>query len=66
MLKHKVALGSGFFAIFFVGHGIGALAIPYYQMTLGVDPFLLGLVLTIPVFFSALISPWAATVIDTF
>jgi len=66
MLKHKVALGCGFFAIFFVGHGIGALAIPYYQMTLGVDPFLLGLVLTIPVLFSALISPWAATVIDTF
>ncbi|MFS1701275.1 MFS transporter [Alteromonas sp. AMM-1] len=64
MTKYNVALGCGYFAIFFVSHGIGTLAIPYYQMTLGVDPLLLGLVLTIPVFVSALISPWVANVID--
>lgn len=64
MTRYNVALGCGYFAIFFVSHGIGTLAIPFYQMTLGVDPLLLGLVLTIPVFVSALISPWVASVID--
>ncbi|AWB69164.1 sodium:melibiose symporter (plasmid) [Saccharobesus litoralis] len=56
-LRHKIAIGSGFFALFFVGHGIGALAIPYYQMILGVDPFYLGIILTLPILISALLSP---------
>lgn len=64
--RQRLVLGAGFFAIFFVGHGIGALAIPYYQMTLGVDPFYLGMVLTLPVLLSAIISPWAGTVIEKY
>ncbi len=62
--QQRIVLGAGFFAIFFVGHGIGALAIPYYQMTLGVDPFYLGVVLTLPVLLSAVISPWVGRVIE--
>ncbi|WP_051235226.1 MFS transporter [Marinimicrobium agarilyticum] len=64
--NQRVVLGAGFFAIFFTSHGIGALAIPYYQMTLGVDPFYLGIVLTLPVLLSALISPWAGAVIERY
>lgn len=64
MTKYNIALGGGYFAIFFVSHGIGTLAIPFYQMTLGIVPLLLGFVLTIPVLMSALISPWVASVID--
>lgn len=64
--NQRVVLGAGFFAIFFTSHGIGALAIPYYQMTLGVDPFYLGIVLTLPVLLSALISPWAGTMIERY
>ncbi len=64
--NQRIVLGAGFFAIFFTSHGIGALAIPYYQMTLGVDPFYLGIVLTLPVLLSALISPWAGAVIERY
>ena len=38
----KLALGAGFFAMFFAQQSVSVLAIPFYQMTLGVDPFLLG------------------------
>lgn len=62
--RQKLALGAGFFSIFFVNHGISALAIPYYQMTLGMDPFVLGLVMTLPILLSALISPWVGYVIE--
>ncbi len=64
--RSSVALAAGFFALFFVGHGIGALAIPYYQMTLGVDPFYLGVVLTLPVLCSGLMSPWAGRVLERY
>ena len=43
LIKQKVLLGIGFLGIFFSHQGIGILAIPYYQMTLGVDPFFLAL-----------------------
>lgn len=53
--KQKYALGLGFFAIFFANQGIGILAIPFYQMTLAVDPFLLSLAMTIPVLLASFI-----------
>ncbi|MBH0040459.1 MFS transporter [Pseudoalteromonas sp. SWN166] len=57
MLKQKILLGIGFLGIFFSHQGIGILAIPYYQMTLGVDPFFLALAIKAPVFVASFISP---------
>jgi len=58
LLKHKILLGIGFLGIFFSHQGIGILAIPYYQMTLGVDPFFLALAMKLPVFLVSFISPF--------
>ncbi|MEM5510631.1 MFS transporter [Pseudoalteromonas sp. AS71] len=57
LLKHKILLGIGFLGIFFSHQGIGILAIPYYQMTLGVDPFFLALAIKAPVLVASFISP---------
>lgn len=57
LLKQKILLGVGFLGIFFSHQGIGILAIPYYQMTLGVDPFFLALAMKIPVFIASFIAP---------
>lgn len=62
--KIKVALGSGFFVAFFVQNGLAAIAIPYYQMVLAVDPFLLGCLFTLPVLLSAFLSPTIGRLID--
>ncbi|MCF2949584.1 MFS transporter [Paraglaciecola aquimarina] len=62
--RTKITLGSGFFAAFFVNNGLAAIAIPYYQMILAVDPFLLGVIFTFPVLFSAFLSPTFGQLID--
>lgn len=61
---HKIALGSGFIALFFANNGISALATPYFQMTLGLDPFLLNLAIALPVTFAALISKKVGQISD--
>ncbi|GAA6186216.1 MFS transporter [Aliiglaciecola sp. NS0011-25] len=63
-LKQKLAIGSGFFSLFFLDKGCELLAIPFYQMTLAVDPFLFSLALTIPIVFSAFLSPWVGQFSD--
>lgn len=66
LFKPKLALGIGFLAMFFANQSIPILAIPFYQMTLGVDPFLLGLALTIPIIISTTLSPWVGHLSDNF
>lgn len=53
----KTALGAGYLAIFYGNAGVKSLAIPVYQMVLGVNPALLGLILAIPRFWDALTDP---------
>lgn len=60
----KTALGSGFLAIFYGDNGVKSLAIPVYQMVLGVNPALLGLVLAIPRFWDALSDPIVGMISD--
>ncbi len=60
----KLALGAGFFAMFFAQQSVSVLAIPFYQMTLGVDPFLLGLALTLPLLLGTLLGPWVGYLSD--
>lgn len=66
LIKHKFILGLGFLAIFFSNQGIGILAIPYYQMTLGVDPFLLSIAMKVPVFIASFFAPWIGQFSDKF
>jgi GPH family glycoside/pentoside/hexuronide:cation symporter len=60
----KVALGSGYLAIFYGNSGVKSLAIPVYQMVLGVNPAVLGLVLAIPRFWDALTDPVVGIISD--
>lgn len=53
----KTALGIGSLALFYGNAGVKSLAIPVYQMVLGVNPALLGVVLAIPRFWDALTDP---------
>jgi len=60
----KLALGSGYLAVFYGNSGIKSLAIPVYQMVLGINPALLGLVLAIPRFWDALTDPAVGFISD--
>ena len=62
--SNKLALGSGFFCLFFLDKASESLAIPFYQMTLGVDPFLFSVALTIPIIFSAFLGPFVGQMSD--
>jgi GPH family glycoside/pentoside/hexuronide:cation symporter len=60
----KMALGSGSLAVFYGNSGVKSLAIPVYQMVLGVNPVLLGLVLAIPRFWDAITDPIVGAISD--
>jgi len=62
--NEKLALGSGYLAIFYGNSGVKSLAIPVYQMVLGVNPAVLGLVLAIPRFWDALTDPVVGIISD--
>ncbi len=60
----KVALGTGYLAHFYGTSGVKSLAIPVYQMVLGINPALLGLVLAIPRFWDAFTDPLVGMISD--
>ena len=60
--QHLIALGFGFLALFFANQSLSAMAIPYFQMTLGIDPFWLSLVIAAPIMFAAFISQYVGRV----
>ncbi|ACB75332.1 MFS transporter [Opitutus terrae] len=60
----KTSLGAGYLALFYGNAGVKSLAIPVYQMVLGVNPALLGLVLAIPRFWDALTDPIVGFISD--
>lgn len=62
----KTALGVGYLAHFYGTSGVKSLAIPVYQMVLGINPALLGLVLAIPRFWDALTDPIVGMISDNF
>ncbi|WP_166423655.1 MFS transporter [Paraglaciecola sp. 20A4] len=62
--QHKMAIGFGFLALFFANQSLSAMAIPYFQMTLGIDPFWLSLVIAAPIMFAAFISQKVGQVSD--
>ncbi|HVU18492.1 MAG TPA: MFS transporter [Candidatus Didemnitutus sp.] len=60
----KAALGSGYLALYYGYAGIKVLAIPVYQMKLGVDPIIFGVALAIPCFWDAVTDPVVGMVSD--
>jgi GPH family glycoside/pentoside/hexuronide:cation symporter len=62
----KLALGAGSLASFVGYTGIASLAVPVYQMTLGVNPVLLGTALALPRLWEAFIDPVMGNVSDNF
>lgn len=64
LFKQKLILGLAFLAVFFSNQGIGILAIPYYQMTLGIDPLLLAIAMKAPVFIASFLAPFIGQMSD--
>lgn len=62
----KVSLGAGYFTAFFLGQAIPVLAIPHYQMTLGVNPALLGILMAVPLFIASCFGVWFGHASDRF
>ncbi|WP_075186487.1 MFS transporter [Teredinibacter haidensis] len=64
--RNRFALGLGFFTLFFTGQGIHILAVPYYQMTLGVNPLLLSVAMTLPMLLGSTLGPWVGHLSDNY
>lgn len=62
----KTALGCGTFAGFIGMNMVSVMAIPVYQMTLGVNPALLGIALALPRLWDAFTDPMMGNISDNF
>lgn len=60
----RFGIGLGFFALFFASQSVAVMAIPYYHMQLKIDPFWVGVVLTLPILVSAGFNPWFGKLFD--
>ncbi|MDO6560756.1 MFS transporter [Paraglaciecola chathamensis] len=64
--KTLLALGFGHVSMFYSNQGFLLFAIPFYQMTLGLDPFLLSLCSVIPMVIATTLKPWIGHLSDGF
>lgn len=62
--QQRIILGFGFLAIFFSHQGLSVFAIPYYQMTLGVDPMWLALGIKLPAVVVIFFAPYIGNLSD--
>jgi GPH family glycoside/pentoside/hexuronide:cation symporter len=60
----KLAFGVGTLPVFYGISGIGSFAIPVYQMTLKLDPVLMGVALAVPRLFDGIIDPVMGRISD--
>jgi len=60
----KMAFGIGALPVFYAIQGMGSFTIPVYQMTLKLDPMLVGVALSIPRFLDAIIDPVMGQISD--
>src|SRR5258707_10141089 len=60
----KLAFGVGTLPVFYAIAGVGSFTIPVYQMTLKLDPVLVGIALSLPRFFDAIIDPLMGRISD--
>lgn len=54
----KISLGFGYLTVFFLSQAIPVLAVPHYQMTLGINPSLLGALMAIPLLLASCFGIW--------
>lgn len=64
--RQVIGVAMGYLALFFASQSVMVLALPFYQMTLGVDPLLLALALTLPMLLGTALSPWLGAYSDQF
>lgn len=62
--REKLAFGVGTLPVFYATAGVGSFAIPVYQMTLKLDPVLMGIALSIPRFLDAIVDPLMGRISD--
>ncbi len=60
----KLAFGVGTLPVFYAIAGVGSFTIPVYQMTLKLDPVLVGVALSLPRFLDAIIDPIMGRISD--
>jgi GPH family glycoside/pentoside/hexuronide:cation symporter len=60
----KVGFGVGTLPVFYGIAGVGSFAIPVYQMTLKLDPVMMGVALSIPRFLDAILDPIMGRISD--
>lgn len=60
----KLAFGIGTLPVFYAIAGVSSFAIPVYQMTLKLDPVLMGIALSIPRFLDAILDPIMGRISD--
>lgn len=65
-LGARVLLGMGGFSLFFGSITIQSMAIPVYQMMLGVTPVMLGLAMTVPRLWDAFLDPVVGRLSDNY
>lgn len=63
-LREKTALGAGYLPVFLGNAAINSIAFPFYQMTLHMNPSLLGAVLALPRLWDAITDPVAGHLSD--
>ena len=64
--RQVIGVAMGYLALFFASQSVMVLALPFYQMTLAVDPLLLALALTLPMLLGTALSPWLGAYSDQF
>ena len=64
--RQVIGVAMGYLALFFASQSVMVLALPFYQMTLAVDPVLLALALTLPMLLGTACSPWLGAYSDQF
>ena len=65
-LSQKLAFAAGAFSDNIMGNALKALASPIYNVILGINPALIGIVLALPRLWEAIIDPWMGNVSDNF
>jgi Na+/melibiose symporter-like transporter len=64
--RQVIGVAMGYLALFFASQSVMVLALPFYQMTLAVDPLLLAFALTLPMLLGTALSPWLGAYSDQF
>ena len=63
-MKEKIGWGIGGFLENMVGNSLGVMALPIFNIALGINPVLLGWAMSMPRLLDALLDPWLGSLSD--